>query len=84
MSEPDIKELCSEYNEDMIFATGFDDAIVGVIRRVGDPVVACYDVSKMIEILKKDMTEEEASDYLEFNTIGAYYGRNSPVYLEKI
>ncbi len=49
------KLLAAEINEDMLFADGFDDALVGYIERAGMPSIACYDKFKCIEILSKDM-----------------------------
>ena len=40
----------------------------------------------MIEILFKDagMPVDEAYEYLEFNTFGAYVGKLTPIYMETI
>ena len=52
------REMVAEANEEMLFAVGFDDALVGYIERAGMPSIACYDKNKCIEILAKDMTHE--------------------------
>ena len=41
-----IREAVAEANEDMLFADGFDDALVGYIERAGMPSIACYDKYK--------------------------------------
>lgn len=64
-------------DEDFLFADGFDDAIIGidsVSRRV------IYSVFNCIEILMDEMSEEEAIDYFEFNTLGVYVGEKTPVW----
>ena len=78
------KEMASGVNEDMLFADGFDDALVGYIERAGTPSIACYDKYKCIEILAKDMTYEEAVEYFYFNTAGAYVGENTPCFFTRI
>jgi capsule polysaccharide modification protein KpsS len=77
------REAVAEVNEDMLFADGFDDALVGYIERAGMPSIACYDKHKCIEILAKDMTHEEAVEYFYFNTAGAYVGENTPCFLTR-
>ena len=78
------RELVAEVNEDMLFADGFDGALVGYIERAGMPSIACYDKDKCIEILAKDMTYEEAVEYFYFNTAGAYVGENTPCFFTRI
>ena len=77
------REAVAEVNEDMLFADGFDDALVGYIERAGMPSIACYDKDRCIEILAKDMTHEEAVEYFYFNTAGAYVGENTPCFLTR-
>lgn len=60
---------------------GFDDAIIGVVERIGLQAI-CYDTHKVIKILMKDMSEEDAWDYYSFNMLGAYVGESTPVFLE--
>ena len=78
------REMVAEANEEMLFADGFDDALVGYIERAGMPSIACYDKDKCIEILAKDMTHEEAIEYFYFNTAGAYVGENTPCFFTRI
>ena len=78
------REAVAEVNEDMLFADGFDGALVGYIERAGMPSIACYDKDKCIEILAKDMTHEEAVEYFYFNTAGAYVGENTPCFFTRI
>ncbi len=70
----------------MLKADGFDAAIVGIGRRCGQPDVIVYDVEKCIEILmqRDKMTREEAEEYLEYNSIGAWVGDETPVWLERL
>jgi len=65
--------------EGLLFADGFDEAIIGVEERAG---VVAYDIDKIIEILMREMTEDEAVEYFEFNILGAYVGEKTPVYIK--
>ena len=70
--------------EGLFLADGFDTAFIGVGRRCGQPDGAVYDITAMVALLvKRDgMTHSEALEYLEFNTIGAWVGDRTPVYVE--
>jgi hypothetical protein len=70
--------------EGLLFADGFDEAIIGVAERIGMEAVVAYDIDKIIEILSRDMTEEEAIEYFDFNIIGAYVGERTPIYVNTI
>lgn len=39
-----------------------------------------YSVSKCIEILSKDMSEEDAVEYFNFNVSSAYLGEKTPIW----
>ena len=67
---------------DLLKLDGFDEAILGVVERIGLQAI-CYDTHKVIEILMKDMTEEEAWEYYSYNMLGAYVGESTPVFLER-
>jgi hypothetical protein len=77
-----VEDMLGEY-ENVLLADGFDDAFVGIGRQFGKPF-AIYERSKCIDILKKDMSEEESEEYFQFNVEGAWVGKNTPIFLEKI
>jgi hypothetical protein len=66
----------------MLFADGFDKAIIGVAHIHNKPIVA-YDTKKCIKILMKDMTHNEAVEYFDFNVAGSYVGDHTPAFIEK-
>ena len=74
--------MMEEY-PDLLKLDGFDDAIMGVVQRIGLQAI-CYDTHKVIEILMKDMSEEDAWDYYSYNMLGAYVGESTPVFLERM
>jgi hypothetical protein len=71
-------------NEEMLFADGFDEAIVGVAERCSQPALVVYDAEKCIDILvSQGMDKTEAIEFFNFNTLGAWVGENTPLFLWK-
>ena len=70
----------------MLLADGLEEAFIGVGRRYGQKDVAVYSIPKAIDVLvKRDgMSVEEADEYLEFNSIGAWVGEETPLWLESM
>jgi len=66
-----------------LFADGFDDAIIGLNYKGGYHRVV-YDGKKMVKQLKDEQgwTEEEAMEWLQFNTFNAYMGKGTPLYVD--
>jgi hypothetical protein len=71
----------SEEYPDLLTIDGFDEAVIGVVERAG-LLAVCYDRNKIINILMRDMNQEEAWEYYEYNILGAYMGESTPVYLD--
>ena len=63
--------------EEFIKIDGFDDAIIGIedfdMRLI-------YSCSKIIEILKQEMSEEDAIEHFEYNIKGAWLGEKTPIF----
>lgn len=84
---PLMREWCASHNEEMLFADGFDAALVGVAERCGQPTLAVYDVELCINILMEEghcTDREEALEHIEFNVIGAWMGENTPLFLRRV
>ena len=64
----------------------FDAAIVGVADRIGMETVVVYDTSKVIDILceRDGMDREQATEFYEYNIIGAYVGERTPMFITLI
>jgi hypothetical protein len=73
--------MISDEYPDLLTIDGFDEAVIGVVERAG-LLAVCYDRNKIISILMRDMNEEQAIEYYEFNILGAYMGESTPVYLD--
>jgi len=78
-------KLSKLYGNDMLYADGFKDALVGVRFGFDDNKnIAVYDydlcVSTMME-QSEEMDEMDAIEYMEYNTVGAYVGEYTPCFL---
>jgi hypothetical protein len=60
-----------------LLVDGFDQAIIGV---EDGSMRLIYSISKMMKVLMKDMDEDEAWEYLEYNVLTAYVGEKTPIY----
>ena len=70
-----IEELVDD--EVVTFADGLDGAIIGKMYNTN---VIVYSFTKAIEILQKDMSEEDAVEFLHFNTM-CVGGEGMPVWV---
>ena len=68
---------------DLLFADGFDGAIVGVLEQLKGPALVCYDTAQCLAILEErdGMDEDEAMEFFQFNITGAYVGARTPLFL---
>jgi len=77
-----IDNIIENYpEEEFLKADGFDEAILGVDDT---SMRLIYSVSKCIEILMKDMSDEDAFEYFYFNVSGAYVGEKTPIWCNDI
>ena len=65
---------------DILKIDGFDKAIIGVQEGIQPRLV--YDLWKIVDVLKKEMSEEDALDYIAYNITGAYVGESTPVIVD--
>jgi len=79
-----VLDILSEINPQALKADGFDDAILGMYIRVGDDNLIAYDYDKCVKILQKEMSYEDAVEYLEFNVVNSYVGEGTPIFIKKI
>lgn len=67
--------------KEILFCDGLEEALVGTGKQFNQPV-AVYSKAKVLEILQRDMTEEEAQECFDFNIAGAYVGEATPIFLD--
>lgn len=73
-----LETIVERYSEDDILkADGFDDAVIGIDE---SSMRLIYSMSKCIEILMRDMSEEDALEYYYYNMSGAYVGEATPIW----
>jgi hypothetical protein len=63
--------------EEILKADGFDEAIIGIDT---NEMRLIYSVSKCIQVLCRDMNEEEAVEFFDFNVRGSYVGDKTPIW----
>jgi len=65
--------------EDFMIADGFDDAVIGVCNQSQKLI---YSYKKCVKILMsdQDMSETDAIEYLNYNTINSYVGKKTPIW----
>lgn len=69
-------------DEELLFADGFDGAILGVCKRMNEPALVVYDAGKVLEMLEdQGMSPEEAEEYFVFNIETAYVGERTPTFV---
>tara|TARA_Y100000356_G_scaffold7226_1_gene5309 strand:- start:37 stop:333 length:297 start_codon:yes stop_codon:yes gene_type:complete len=93
-----IKKLIEKFypEDNIILYDNFDEALVGVVEGFDGIPRACYDYKKCINIIIEDMERGsdvtdvvedkymEAVEYFQFNVIGGYVGRATPVFLNRL
>jgi hypothetical protein len=83
MTVDEVRDALSGVNPDALLADGLEEAIIGYTANHHHPHVAVYDYGKCVDVLvKRDgMTQEEADEFLHFNTLGAYVGEAGPLFV---
>ena len=69
---------------EILLADGLEGALIGLGRRCSQPDIAVYSIPLAMAVLvtRDGMREEEAREYLEFNSIGAWVGPATPIWVE--
>jgi len=76
-----LEEIIEKYyDEDILIANGFDNAILGYDSSSGRLI---YSVKKSIDTLVNEgMTLEDAYEHFEFNVRGSYVGDKTPIWCD--
>lgn len=64
--------------EEFLIADGFDEAIIGVDA---SSLRIVYDAYKCMEILSREMSQDDASEYFEYNVLQSYVGEKTPIFV---
>lgn len=67
--------------EDLMVFPDFNDALIGISQRMNQPTLAVYSYEKMIDSLinENGCDYEEAVEYLDHNTLCAWFGERTPI-----
>ena len=86
MDRDAINEYLESIGESVLLADGFDEAMIGVSQRMNEPLLAVYSYDKMIDVLieRDGLDYEEATEYLDFNVLGAWVGEKTPIIVTSI
>ena len=77
-----VAEILEKYpDEEFLLADGFNEAVLGVDEK---SMRLIYSISKCINILMEDMSEEDAFEYFYYNVSGAYMGDKTPIWCDDI
>ena len=80
MTRDEIDDFISSVTEDpVIIPDNLDEAFVGLATEE-DQVRAVYSIDKCINLLSRDMTVDEATEYFWFNVAGTL-GAGFPIYI---
>ena len=84
---PSLRKCCIELapDEPLVFADGYDEAILGIAWREGAPVVA-YSTDTILATLCRceRMERDEAQEFFDFNILGAWVGEQTPFFVQLI
>jgi hypothetical protein len=72
-------------DEGLLLADGYEPAFLGIAVSAGRKPVAVYDIDQCINVLmeRDGMSYEEAEEFFSFNTLGAYVGEQTPLYINR-
>ena len=73
-------EIIAEHYPDALVMEEFEEACIGMCETFGRPSVALYSHNKIIELLMRTMSHEEAMEYFDFNIGGAWVGDYTPAF----
>jgi len=75
-----LQEILEFYEyEELMIADGFDDAVIGICNH-SQRLIYSYRDCVDILISNEDMSEIDAMEYLEYNTINSYVGEKTPIW----
>jgi hypothetical protein len=78
----EVREWAGAFSDDILLADGLEDAFIGVAERCSQPPLAVYDADKCIQVMMRDgMDYDEATEFFSFNTLGAWVGEMTPLFL---
>ena len=80
------EQLMQELEDnECLLADGYESALIGITE--GSNPVAVYDTDECIRCLMEEdeerFSEEDAMEFFYFNTVNAYVGEKTPIYIKR-
>jgi len=70
-----------EEGDNPLLADGFEDALIGFGQQFNQKI-AIYDYARCVEVLAaQGFSYEDAIEWMEYDVVGAYVGRRTPIFL---
>lgn len=81
MNREQIDRHLKNIGESALLMDGFDEACIGFSQRINEPMLAVYSYLKMVDTLieRDEMDYEEATEYIGYNCLGAWIGKQTPI-----
>tara|TARA_Y100000593_G_scaffold74411_1_gene136927 strand:+ start:554 stop:859 length:306 start_codon:yes stop_codon:yes gene_type:complete len=79
-----LTRILDQYpDSEFVMVTGYNDCVVGICDRAGNEPFLLYDREKLLEQTceQEGWTMDEAVEWHEFNTFGAWYGDMTPGFM---
>ena len=83
-----IREILEDENPEALLYDDMDEALIGIYRGdlarqdMREDSIAVYSYVTYIEVLSRNMSEEEAVEYFDFNVAGGYIGKYQPMIID--
>lgn len=87
LAEQDYRHrIISEMDPELLIAEGMENAIIGIATLPGGIDVVAYDIDKCIAALiyEQGMDDQEASDWMDYNVLGASVGPRTPIFIRPL
>lgn len=81
MTRQTAEDLLAQWDQDAVFADGFDDCIIGILYNTeySKPVVV-YDEGACVSVLSETMGDD-AKEFFDFNVVCAYTGPQTSLFV---
>jgi hypothetical protein len=77
-----LESILENYpDETFLKADGFDEAVIGFDEH---SLRLIYSMSKCLDILMEDMSDEDALEHFYYNVSGAYVGEQTPIWCNNL
>jgi hypothetical protein len=86
MNKKELTNYLSYLDQEIMLMDGFEEAFIGLSKRCGQPILATYSFSKMVQILidRDGLDEMDAAEYIDYNCTGAWMGELTPIVVEDL